>query len=497
MIKISIPSVLKRCKDRHLLAALWFFVSLLAAVLGGTILFRNNIIGGLINVIISVGLDVLRSQFIASLIMVAGAALIGAALGRQKLGAIVGAGIVFWFGFLGGFVQTQLQPIYDPGGHVEPLNGAALWHASLLMMALALLSAFIGAAVGANVGAVLLDPLYQTISLLWRRFATQVTSEISPTEQPDLSSTSAKIDFRFISKWLGAITLIGLVVLASGSSDLFLFSPDVGIHTKPNLSNVNKALPTTGTIIQDSLVSPALGGQRKPFLVYLPPSYNTTIGKTKSYPVLYLLHGSPGKDIDWITGGKATDSADALITTGQIPELIMIFPDGNGRPGATSEWGNSGDGHQLMETYVASDLVKYVDHHYRTVADAAHRAIGGLSMGGFGAMNIAIHHPDVFGTVISLGGYYRAEGTIWGKNAAYLLTNSPLDTLPNTERAWKLHIYLGAATKDQPYYNYTKQFMQELVKLHIPYRFDLENGYHAWRVWQKQMYNALTWIKWG
>ena len=88
--------------------------------------------------------------------------------------------------------------------------------------------------------------------------------------------------------------------------------------------------------------------------------------------------------------------------------------------------GNSFDHRQWIETYVAVDLVAYVDHRYRTLADVAHRAIGGLSMGGFGAMNIAVHHPDVFGTVISLGGYYRAEGSIWGKNAAYRRANSPI-----------------------------------------------------------------------
>ena len=175
----------------------------------------------------------------------------------------------------------------------------------------------------------------------------------------------------------------------------------------------------------------------------------------------------------------------------------MIFPDGNGRTGQTSEWGNSFDQRQLMESFVASDLVTYVDQHYRTLSDAAHRGIGGLSMGAFGATNIAVHHPTIFGTVIALGGYYRAEGAIWGNDAATLLANSPLDVLPHDKRAWQLHIFLGAATHDQPYYTYTMQFMQELASLHIPYHFDLQTGYHAWRVWQVQLYDALAWLRWG
>ena len=287
-----------------------------------------------------------------------------------------------------------------------------------------------------------------------------------------------------------------LLFLASNSANLFLYSPDLGLHIQPTLHNAD-GLPAHGTIVQDSLVSSALGGQRKPFLVYLPPSYNTPQGHTKRYPTLYLLHGSPGRDIDWFAAGKANLSADTLIDSNKIPELILILPDGNGRPGATSEWGNSPDGHQNIETYVAIDLVKYVDSKYRTLAEPAYRGIGGLSMGGFGAMNIAVHHPDVFGFVIALGGYYRAEGSIWGNNPAYIQANSPIDILPQMPQAWKLHIFLGAASKDQPYYNDTIQFTQVLQRLHIPYHLDIEDGYHAWTVWQVQLYKALLWLHWG
>lgn len=476
-----------------------FFVSLFLALLSGTLLFSNIVIVGLVSTIINIGLDTLRAQLIAALLMTAGTAFISAALGRHRGGALAGAGLVFWFGYLMGFLRLELQPVYDPGGHLEPLNNGALVHTSLMMMALALLCAFVGASVGVAFAEVMLDPLYQLAHFAWRHFIPKRESAaVSDKKAANSLSTlphSERVT-RMISTWLRAGMMIVLLVLASDSSNLFIFSPDVGLHGSPSVAN-GKGKPVRGTIVQDSVVSPALGGQRKLFLVYLPPSYNTPLGKTKHYPVLYLLHGSPGKDGDWITGGKANESADTLIATGKIPELIMIFPDGNGRPGAPSEWGNSFDQRQLIETFVAVDLVRYVDQHYRTLPNPAHRAIGGLSMGGFGAMNIAAHHPDVFGTVISLGGYYYAEGPIWGNNPAYMRQNSPAAVLPHDRRAWKLHIYLGAATQDQPYYRDTRQFMQELDALHIPYHFDLQPGYHSWKVWQVQMYNALEWIKWG
>jgi len=296
--------------------------------------------------------------------------------------------------------------------------------------------------------------------------------------------------------------MIVLIVLASSSIELFIYSPDTGLHTvpniaKPTISAGRETIPSQGTIVSDSLISPELGGQRRTILVYLPPTYNTQVGRNKHYPVLYLLHGSPGQAHDWFSAGKANQSADTLIDLGRIPELVMVLPDGNGRQGATSEWGNSYDQNQLIESYVVNDVVKYIDSKYRTIRDAAHRAIGGLSMGGFGATNIAVHHPDVFGFVISLGGYYYAEGSIWGNNAAYMRLNNPADILPTKKQTWKLQFFLGAGTNDQPYYTDTQQFAQELERLHIAYHLDVQPGYHSWTIWQTEMYHALEWIRWG
>jgi enterochelin esterase-like enzyme len=468
-------------------------LALLIALLSGVLLFNTSVISALVSTIISVGLDPLRAQLLAALMMTAGAALLAAIGGRRKLGAMLGAAVVFWFGYLAGFIQLERQPFYDPGGNLEPLNTAALVHTSCVMLALAFLGAFIGAAVGVALGEVLLDPPYRLARLIWARSArTRTHVKVVALSKGVTGNRISKA--RTAASWLGAATMIALIVLASSASDLIIFSPDIGLHTAPAIHHGH--VSAHSIIVQDEVVSPALGGQRRPFLVYLPPSYNTPEGQTKRYPTLYLLHGSPGKDSDWFNGGKADQSADTLIALGKIPELILILPDGNGRRGQPSEWGNAFDHHQNIETYIATDLIKYVDAHYRTIADAAHRGIGGLSMGGFGAMNIALHHPDIFGTVISLGGYYRAEGSIWGRNVTYAQENSPIDVLLKDKPAWGLHMYIGAATKDQPYYTLAKQFVGELVKLHLSYQLDVQNGYHSWRVWQVQIYNALLWLHW-
>ncbi len=109
-------------------------------------------------------------------------------------------------------------------------------------------------------------------------------------------------------------------------------------------------------------------------------------------------------------------------------------------------------------------------------------------------MNIAIHHPDIFGFVISLGGYYYAEGSVWGRKEATIRANSPAIVLPQNRRAWKLHMFIGAATNDQPYYIDAVKFVQELKTSHIAYHFDIQKGFHAWNVWHAQLYNALLWL---
>ncbi len=468
-------------------------VSLCTTLFSGFWLFHSTVSSNLTLTILEFGLDPQRTQLVVALLLTAGAALVGAVITQRKLTILIGAGVVFCANYLMSFIRLELQPIRDPGGNLELLNTAVLIHTSFVMLALALLCAFIGAAVGKGLGEVLFDPPYQLIRFLWqhrRQGSSQSTLPLLRKEVPDDRPTNIISVRNTIGHWLGAVTMALLIILASGASELFLFSPDTGLHTLPSLTSRER-----GTIVQDVVVSPALGGQQKPFLVYLPPSYNTPAGRTKHYPTLYLLHGSPGHDNDWLTGGKADQSADTLIAQGKMPELILILPDGNGRSGETSEWGNSFDHKQNMETYIAVDLVKYVDQKYRTIPSPAYRGSGGLSMGGFGAMNIAVHHPDVFGSVIALGGYYLAEGGVWGNDTAYIRDNSPFEILPSDKSAWKLHMYIGAATKDQPYYGYTLQFVHELNRLRIPYRLDIQNGFHSWQVWQVQMYNAFMWLR--
>ncbi|HUK33016.1 MAG TPA: alpha/beta hydrolase-fold protein [Vicinamibacterales bacterium] len=127
--------------------------------------------------------------------------------------------------------------------------------------------------------------------------------------------------------------------------------------------------------------------------VYLPPSYASD--KSRRYPVVYLLHGYGGRD-DTFNGRLATlpDSADRDIAAGGVKEMIVVMPNAYTLHKG-SMYSNSittGD----WESYVAVDLVAYVDSHYRTIPNRLSRGLGGHSMGGYGALRIGMKRPDVF-----------------------------------------------------------------------------------------------------
>lgn len=466
-------------------APLWRgLIGLSIALFTALLFFSPVVMTALTAPITAAGLDPLTTTLISALFLSTGAALISGMVIRQRLGAAIGAGITYGLSYILPFRHQELLPHYDPAGHLETFNTSMLVHTISVLLASGLLWAYLGAAMGGVLGEVLLDPIWQLALLIWHTYFSSTQAKKLAGEKVRQRST-----WDLFSAWIGLFTLLGLFLLSNGIGYLLFFSPEVGLHNPP-------AVATHGILIAESMVSPALHGQRRSFLVYLPPSYQDTATPERRYPTLYLLHGSPGSEYDWIRGGKAVQSADTLIGLGKIPELIMVFPDGNGRNGETSEWGNSFDQKQLMENFVALDLVHFIDQTYRTIPTPGYRAIGGFSMGGFGAMNIAVHHPDIFGSVIALAGYYTADGSIWGQNTTYIQANSPAFALPARPQAWKLRIFLGAATKDQPYYADTQQFILELKALHVDYTFDLEKGYHTWNVWEAQLYHGLIWLKW-
>ena len=128
--------------------------------------------------------------------------------------------------------------------------------------------------------------------------------------------------------------------------------------------------------------------------VYLPPSYPTS---EKRYPVVYYL---PGYGDSVMFGIVLPGSMDALIESGDVNEMIIVVASGINKLGGSFYVNSPVTGN--WEDYIAEDVVGYVDEQFRTLAQPESRGITGHSMGGFGALNIAMHRPDVFSAVYSM-----------------------------------------------------------------------------------------------
>lgn len=252
--------------------------------------------------------------------------------------------------------------------------------------------------------------------------------------------------------------------------------------------------------IQEGMIHSSFMQSDLPYQVYLPYGYNDPAHAQQRYPVVYLLHGSPGNYKDWNGGGSASKIADALIQTGRIPPMILVMPDGQCSLLHDSEWANADTTSIQAESYLVREVVPFIDAHYRTIADRAHRAIGGLSSGGYGGVNIALHHPDMFGTAFGLSGTYRAPKTIFQQTlfatAASIAYNSPLLYIRRMLHPQLVHVYLMVGKQDKldQTLQETQQMEQALIAMHVPHEVQYVTGGHSWHLWSLHLVDALEYF---
>ena len=181
-----------------------------------------------------------------------------------------------------------------------------------------------------------------------------------------------------------------------------------------------------GRIIELEIPAPSLTGNMlgdpavQPISVYLPPSYD--VSDTNRYPVIYLLHGWNGTNRTWmiapeliedgplpvapggsdygVEGKLKSDRIDAIIAGGTIPEVIIVAP--NGRNAYKHSFYVNSPVTGNWEDYVVTDVVGYVDAHFRTLPESESRGIAGHSGGGNGALYVAMRNADVFGSVYAM-----------------------------------------------------------------------------------------------
>jgi enterochelin esterase family protein len=263
-------------------------------------------------------------------------------------------------------------------------------------------------------------------------------------------------------------------------------------------------LPGGSVVEFKSFDSRALG-TAEPYSVLLPPSYMKEPSRT--YPVLYFLHGLNNDHTSWTVDryGNLQNAIEAMMLAKKTPEFIMVHPHGD-----SSFYCNFIDGSRRYEDLIVHDLIELMETQYRAKKGRENRALGGTSMGGFGALKIAMKFPELFASaaghspIIFLGKnpldvpeqvkssrYYQffvqilkpilgdpVRQEVWDANNPLLLARDP------TVRSVKL--YMDYGTEDR--YNQiirldegVKALDRELTAAEVPHVFKTHPGEgHGW-----------------
>lgn len=241
-----------------------------------------------------------------------------------------------------------------------------------------------------------------------------------------------------------------------------------------------------GTVSKVWYNSPSLDMQRR-MSVYTPAGYGAD---DRRYPVLYLLHGMGGDEEAWLTLGRAAQILDNLIAKGLAEPMIVVMPNGNvDLPSAPGE-GPAGFvrpttklPHTMEGNYEKTfmDIVNYVDSAYNTRTDKASRAVAGLSMGGFNALNISALYPDKFDYV---GLFSAAINPRANENDSLFAGRDELLARQFADQPTLYWIGIG----DSDFlYDENKKYRAMLTLKGYPYVYNETDGGHSWKNWRKYL----------
>lgn len=225
--------------------------------------------------------------------------------------------------------------------------------------------------------------------------------------------------------------------------------------------------------------------------VYLPAGYQDS--RNERYPVLYLLHGSGGDEQAWLELGRTAQILDEQIAAGRCVPMIVVMPNGNWSEDAAPGYGRKGDvrpgvpeEHRMDGAYEAhfGEIVSYVDHHYRTKPDARHRAIAGLSMGGFHTYWIALNNPRMFRYIAPFSAVYH-----FGEMDSEVYQNERGKLRSLWAMRPYVHIFIGS---DDFLYEQNREMRRLLDNNRYEYQYTESAGGHQWRNWRRYLQTFVT-----
>jgi enterochelin esterase-like enzyme len=248
------------------------------------------------------------------------------------------------------------------------------------------------------------------------------------------------------------------------------------------------------------------------YSIYLPPGY---ANPEKHYPVLYLLHGFKGDHTSWIKQGDINKIMDRGIAKGEIEPMIIIIPDGK------YYWYiNDYQSKARYEDFMFKELLPFIDRTYRTISNREHRAVAGLSMGGYGSLVWAMHHPDKFSYCIALSAsMFTQEGLVSMPNPLFtymsllygapeaigqdritqhFIENSPVDMAQNnpTDSLKAVKWFIDCGNQDQ-LSEVNKKLHEIFIERNIDHIYHAYDGKHNWKFWREGIYQGLKFMSEG
>lgn len=262
-----------------------------------------------------------------------------------------------------------------------------------------------------------------------------------------MSSEGAAL-FNLVAKNLGTTTADGKTTSTTGSFSVKFAS----------------LMQATGTELRDQTIKSTVLGRTMKYSVYLPKGYD----KSKEYPVLYMLHGANGNNNDWLNDGKINANASTAASDGTAPEMIVICPDCGGDNFYCDNY--KGNDIKYM-TYFFTEFLPTVENLYAVKKDRASRAIGGLSMGGFGSLYYGLLHSEMFSYVYACSPATYIDGA---PNLYDLLSKADVSKLPG--------ITIEIGTEDFLFQS-AGSFKQALDANKVPNEYITRAGAHDWSFW--------------
>lgn len=229
------------------------------------------------------------------------------------------------------------------------------------------------------------------------------------------------------------------------------------------------------------------------FYIYLPPGYDTNLDK--KYPVLYLQHGGGEDETGWVKQGNVDIILDNLIAEGKAVEMLVVMENSNAvKPGETGRMNMGGApgsnqwmaGPSAFKEVLISDLIPFVDQTFRTLTDRDHRAMAGLSMGGFLTVNTVFEHPEMFGYLGAFSGGMRLAP----ENDLKKEYNGALSDPAAFNKKYKVFFQsIGTAEGPWPKVRQTNEILDKAGIRNV--YFESPGTAHEWLTWRRSL-NAFA-----